>query len=111
MQNGKIVQRGEPMDVYRSPVNTYVAGLLGKYNLISLELATLLPGGFGRKPYVRPEEIIIVPDDAEGLKAQIKKVLFYGGHYELEVFIGGQTLIVRTEKPGFMKGDIINLAI
>ena len=111
MQNGKIIQRGEPMDVYRSPVNTYVAGLLGKYNLISLELATMLPGGFGRKAYVRPEEIAIVADDAEGLKAKITKVLFYGGHYELEVFIAGQTLIVRTDKPGFMKGEVVNLSI
>lgn len=111
MQNGKVIQRGAPMDVYRSPVNTYAAGLLGKYNLINLELATQLPGGYSRKPYVRPEEISIVAADAGGLKSVIQRVLFYGGHYELEVAIAAQTLIVRTDKPGYMRGEVVYISL
>ncbi len=111
MQNGRIVQRGAPIDVYRSPINTYVAGLLGKYSLITLELATSLPGGYSRKPYIRPEEIFIVENDAESLPARIQKVLFYGSYYDLEVAIANQILTVRTEKPGFMEGEVVYIKL
>ena len=47
MREGRIVQVGRPLDVYRSPVNTFVAGFLASppMNLISARLATGVDGG------------------------------------------------------------------
>jgi ABC-type sugar transport system ATPase subunit len=34
MKAGKLVQQGTPMQIYQQPVNEYIAGLFGKYNLL-----------------------------------------------------------------------------
>lgn len=37
MKNGRIIQVGQPAVIYHKPVNVYVGGLFGKYNLIDPE--------------------------------------------------------------------------
>ena len=34
MRNGHIIQQGSPENIYHHPVDTYIAGLFGKYNLL-----------------------------------------------------------------------------
>ena len=35
MKEGKIMQQGKPETIYHQPVNEYVAGMFGKYNLLN----------------------------------------------------------------------------
>ena len=57
MRDGKIVQRGAPVDVFESPVDEFVATFLGYENVLSL--------GDGRTVTFRPEHIGIHPEHAD----------------------------------------------
>jgi len=95
LRDAGIVQRGAPEAVYRGPVDAYVAGLFGKYNLIG-------------KTFVRPEDINIVN---EGLKGKVENVIFQGSYYDIEVQLKNSRLIVRTTRSGISVGDIIYIAL
>jgi iron(III) transport system ATP-binding protein len=54
LKNGKVIQQGTPHSIYREPVNEYVAGLFGAYNLITAGQQRILgvkwtTGSHGRK--------------------------------------------------------------
>ena len=84
MQNGAIVQQGTPQEVYRQPVNEYVAGLLGTYNLLSTSVVTALTGQPANKKHiVRPEDLRIAATEGKGLAATITAIHFFGSYYEI----------------------------
>jgi iron(III) transport system ATP-binding protein len=101
LRDADIVQRGKPEEVYRRPVDAYVAGLFGKYNLIG-------------KTVVRPEDIRILDkqgvaaaDGWRALSGQVQHVIFQGSYYDIDVQLKNSRLIVRTTKGGISVGDII----
>ena len=65
MLGGKIIQQGSPEHIYLQPVNTYAAGLFGKFNLFSVGKAKILAESFGlkhrsgKKLLIRPEQFKI----------------------------------------------------
>jgi iron(III) transport system ATP-binding protein len=90
LKNGKLVQRGTPEDIYRTPRTAYVAGLLGTYTVIDRTFAKF-------KWYARPENISVHPEGpGEGI---VKRVLFLGGHYAIEIVAGGK-LVTATSSHG-----------
>jgi len=105
LRDANIVQRGTPEEVYRRPVDAYVAGLFGKYNMIG-------------KTFVRPEDISILDQEgvaaAEGWRAlsgTVQSVIFQGSHYDIEVQLKNSRLIVRTTRGGISVGDIIYVTL
>ena len=40
IKEGKLVQQGTPQQIYYEPLNEYVAGMFGKYNLLTAEQAS-----------------------------------------------------------------------
>jgi ABC-type sugar transport system ATPase subunit len=102
MRAGAIVQQGPPRQLYQQPVNTYVAGLLGKYNLVEagdMAIFSALPGihQSGKAMVVRPEDFSIVTPSDNAVAGHITKVSFYGSHSEVEVSVAGITITVRPE--------------
>ena len=95
LRDGVVVQKGVPEEVYRRPVDAYVAGLFGKYNLIG-------------KTFVRPEDIKIVN---EGLAGRVETVIFQGSYYDIELQLKNSRLIVRTTRSGISVGDMIYIAL
>lgn len=98
LKAGQLVQQASPQQVYSGPVDKYVAGLFGKYNLLTPSLAKALSPfsdiefeAIGR--FIRPEEFKLV-GKGEGVKAQIEKRRFTGSFYEVEVSVAGQGLTV-----------------
>ena len=88
MKEGKIIQQGKPETIYHQPVNEYVAGLFGKYNLLKPEQAALFGiEANGKDVMIRPEEFVINEND--GVKGVIQKISFWGSFYEVEVIGGG----------------------
>lgn len=73
LQNGEIVQQDTPLTIYNKPVNSYVAGLTGNFNLLD---AKAFKGIFGQKVkgkvLIRPNELRIVPQDGVAMKV-VKK--------------------------------------
>ena len=96
LQNGELVQKGSPEDIYRKPVNEYVAGLFGQYNYIP-----------AKNVFLRPEDVLIskAPTDMEG---KVVSCSFYGKYYSLIVDIKEVRWIVSSDKP-FAAGETIYL--
>ncbi len=97
MQEGQIVQQASPETIYHHPVNEYVAGIFGKYNLLNAEQAALL--GIetnGKEIMLRPEEFNINAEKNKGVKGVIKSISFWGSYYEAEILITDFKIIVRT---------------
>ena len=87
MKEGKIVQRGTPEEIYYKPVNKYVAGMFGKYNLLTPEQASWFGIEANEKEVmIRPEGFRISATDHNGIKGTIQKISFWGSFYEVENF-------------------------
>jgi iron(III) transport system ATP-binding protein len=116
MKDGQIVQSGSPVEVYRRPINEYVAGLLGPYNLLSAsEVKYFLPeleiNEQFNKALLRPEQIIITENQKNALKAVVQNQNFYGHYSELEVKIWGRILKVKTEQKSYQRADTVFITL
>ena len=94
LQNGELVQKGSPEEIYREPVNEYVAGLFGDFNYVA-----------AKNVFVRPEDILISkePTDMEG---NVISCSFYGKYYSLTVDINGMKWIVSSDKAFSVGEDV-----
>ena len=115
MKEGRIQQQGPPEQIYRQPVNEYVAGLFGKYNLLD---PTLLAGQEGlqlngKRILVRPENLQVVAEGPHTLEGVIRKVSFLGSFYETEVQLtkGSGTVTLKAAKPSGAKGSTVHMAL
>lgn len=114
MRKGKIEQLDTPEKIYKKPLNEYVAGLFGSYNLInrawSLSEERQFPMVEGRW-LVRPEEFEIVKESQKGESMTISKVYFMGGYDEVEAISDSETILIRCEMGECQKGDKIAVRI
>jgi ABC-type sugar transport system ATPase subunit len=116
LREGAIVQQGSPQQLYRQPVNEYVAGLFGSYNLIPaqhLSLLAPLPGIVlnGKNALIRPEAIKLVGSGESTVAALVTGVRFFGAYYETDVAVGPLKLTVRTSEATHGKGDTVQLSV
>lgn len=115
MKDGVIVQQGAPQQVYYQPVNTYAAGLLGKYNLLESATAKALVTGplpKGKQLFVRPEDLVLsTQNDDKTIKGKINTVTFYGGYYELEVALPKDNITLKTIHTPAKPGDMVYISL
>lgn len=120
MKAGQIIQQGKPEAIYHHPVNAYVAGLFGKYNLIDPAHFKVLQGldhfekkEKGGKLLLRPENLKIRKKDHQnsGIMGKVNGVNFFGSHYEIEVLAFGEKLLIKSEKGDFLKGEEVFVLI
>jgi ABC-type sugar transport system ATPase subunit len=115
MKAGEIIQRGTPLHVYQQPLNQYVAGLFGSYNLIepsetdALNLAKNKPNN--KSLFLRPEDIVLTNDDRNGLIGEVLNVLFFGSYCDVLVAVGNTTITARVSNNKIKKGDIVGVFI
>jgi iron(III) transport system ATP-binding protein len=120
MQAGRILQLGTAEDLYRRPTSPFVAGFIGRANVmrgvvravgdgcVTLELAgqevtlpTPLPisGGAVVSAVIRPESITI-GSAGQGLRGKLLNRVYLGDKVEYTVQVGGDALqIVRSDPP------------
>ena len=111
MKEGKLLQQGTPQEVYHKPVDEYVAGLFGKYNLLKPHIAVLFGiDSNGEDVMTRPENFRIYKT-GNGVKGMIQKISFWGSYYEAEVVIDDAKIIVRTNANELQPGNKIILRI
>ena len=102
LKNGKILQEGTAMEVYKKPVNEYAAALLGSYNLLE---ATI----FGEQILVRPEDILITDDLSEKYNGIVTAKNFMGSFYEIEIKIITQIIKVKTTNGKIVVGEKVGI--
>lgn len=112
MRDGKILQIGDPKRIYDEPVNAFVADFIGESNIlkgtmIRDELVSFAGAdfpcvdyGFGENApvdvVVRPEDVMLVGEDAGMLTGTVQSVLFKGVHYEMMIDTGAFTFKVHS---------------
>lgn len=118
IENGKIIQQGNPKQIYLQPVNEYCAALFGRYNLIDttklhlFDKADLLSlPQFGDAIFTRPEHFKIVDATLSAVKGIIKKIVFFGSYFELDLLVADSVIVVRTMETGFAENDEVGLSL
>ncbi|WP_276372316.1 ABC transporter ATP-binding protein [Chryseolinea sp. H1M3-3] len=112
MKDGKILQKGSPKKIYRRPLNEYVAGLFGNYNLIEKSQAHLFYKMWGKEPkekklVVRPEHFKITKKKSDALEGRVIHITFFGSHYEIAISVGDILITVTTRKNNVKKGEAV----
>jgi ABC-type sugar transport system ATPase subunit len=115
LRDGKLIQQGTPVKVYNQPVDEYVAGLFGRYNVLS-EVFKPWVNALPAKPrnkniFLRPEHLIITKRKADSVKGMIERVIFMGSHFEVEVRVADQLMIIRSDDNSLRKGDSIYVGV
>ena len=106
MREGKVVQKGTGRQIYYHPVNEYVAGMFGKYNMLTPSQASWFEiQTTGEKVMIRPENFVI--NEKEGVKGTIQKVSFWGNFYEAEISVKDTKIITRTDSDRWKEGSEI----
>lgn len=116
IREGQIVQQGPPSIVYRQPLNEYVAGLFGAYNLIPASSAAIFEKLSGTKPngktlFFRPEDIRIMNKSGHTVTGTVVSVAFMGGYYETGIKVEGVDLIARTIQSELVVGEMVEIIL
>ncbi len=112
MKKGQIIQKGTPEIIYYQPLNEYVAGMFGRYNLLTSEQATLFGIDANKKNIIiRPEDFFISKTSENGVKGLVKKISFWGSFYEIEIAVDGFKIIARVVNNEWEVGEELYLKI
>lgn len=103
IREGRIVQQGTPKQIYYQPVNEYVAGMFGKYNVLRPTQASRFGIEAGKELLLRPEAFTI--NDKDGQKGMIQKISFWGSFYEVEIILSDLKIVVRVTKNEWTNGE------
>lgn len=110
---GRIIQQAAPHLIYHQPVDAYVAGLFGGYNLVPAHLAQPFYQYKGVKKdrdiFFRPDAICIADKSASTIGATVVNVSFMGAWDEIELLAGEVRLVYKAINHGLGKGDAVNL--
>jgi ABC-type sugar transport system ATPase subunit len=114
IRSGKIVQQGTPSVLYTQPVNEYVAGLFGSYNLVPAALtASFIQGDAARNNkdiFFRPEEIRLNEPGAT-VEAIVERIAFMGAYYEIGLLSHGIRLLARVMKHELHQGERVGISV
>lgn len=111
LKDGNVIQHGTPQQIYREPVNEYVAGLFGTYNLLTEGQQKIIgvkhPVG---NRLVRPEEFRIRKSKTAN-RFHIDEVRFCGNLYELRLTYRQLTVSVATTLDKYSVGDKVEISL
>ena len=113
MNSGHVEQIAKPHEAYEKPASAFVAGFLGKTNLLARE--ALEPGlCYGNEPFVsiRPEKITFTEGGSEHLAGRVVNRVFQGNHwlYQVDTAAGLVTVIRQNSgEPAPEEGETVHL--
>lgn len=107
MRNGEIIQKGSAEELYNRPKDEYCAGLLGNYNLIDTSSIPVLQqkNNDGKKLFCRPEQVKLAPVSNNLLTGIVKKILYWGSYYTIDVEVNHQLIFLQTASHELSVGE------
>ena len=99
LKEGRILQKGTAVTIYKKPSTEYTAGLLGNYTLIDTAKSNFSKyfNGRGRKKVmVRPEAFKLHLKKKRGVAGRVVHVNYFGTHDEATVDCGGESILIST---------------
>lgn len=115
LENGMLVQTGAPLNIYRNPCNETVAGLLGPYQIISVDwLNNIFNANIQSmvsQVFCRPDSFFLNLKDDEAVKnVQIIRIRNLGPYWLIDLEMNGcQLLVSHAGELGFNTGDWVEL--
>ena len=97
LKDGKIIEEGNPKNIYNNPKNKYVASLFGDVNEIEID---------GKTTFIYPNQLMIV--EKSNLKVEVVNSYFIGSHYLIEANYNNKTIFFESEN-SIPIGNEINL--
>jgi spermidine/putrescine transport system ATP-binding protein len=124
MSEGRVEQLATPTEIYDKPATSFVAGFIGKTNLLECRRDSDRRAAAGDVHLVLSEpaeeetftlsirpEAIVIGEDSRGLanhfEAKVGDILFLGHERELLVDVGDQRLMVRRNSRDYSPGEPI----
>lgn len=105
MQAGRFVQIGTPDEIYRRPVNRFVAGFMGEVNILAVTqgadapvfagLGLRAPAGRGAYAVLRPEALAPGGVGAVAFDAEVTQKLMLGSRTQFHLRAGDAALIAE----------------
>lgn len=125
MNEGNIVQSGNPSEIYTAPANSFVAKFIGNYNLLTIDQFQQMTQSkeiVGKEVAIRPEvielaydsEVIVNHDDKWAFEGKIRDISMTGNVLRYEVDVNGIGLRVdhlHHRDHIFQKGDRIKVLL
>jgi len=111
LKDGKVVQQGSAEVIYQQPINEYVAGLFGNYNVITPSLARLLgKPGLKQENLVRSEDIKVVKKH-DVHKWKVDEIYFYGNRFELKLLYKEHVIHAAVHNKNIALGDWVDVRL
>jgi ABC-type sulfate/molybdate transport systems ATPase subunit len=115
LKQGSIVQQDTPVNIYREPINEYVAALFGKYNVLTPALALAFSEYSDLElnrinSFIRPEEFKITAE-GKGVKAIVESTRFCGHAYEATVNVQSQPIIILLHNDPPSEGELVYICL
>ncbi|MET7399680.1 ABC transporter ATP-binding protein [Dactylosporangium sp. NPDC005572] len=115
MQHGRLIQVDSPENLYRRPVNEYVASFLGEANLFPADHRGPLPAGAGGPAsgtaVIRPEDLVILdaahPADRWSIRGVVRLLSFQGSRFRLELATPEGQVVVCSLPPHAEVGALV----
>jgi len=112
---GAIVQQDSPVNIYKTPVNAYVAALFGKYNVLTPTLGLALSEYADLElnrinSFIRPEEFKRT-EEGKGIKAEVESIRFCGHAYEATVLVQSQPIVILLHDEVPSAGETIYISL
>ena len=111
MKDGKLLQHATPQEIYYKPINEYVAGMFGKYNLLKPHIASLFGVASNSNDVMTRPENFKIYKTGSGVKGTIHKISFWGSFYEVEVMIEDAKITIRDNESKWKVADKIFVGI
>jgi ABC-type sulfate/molybdate transport systems ATPase subunit len=115
LKDGRTVQKGTPQKIYNEPASEYVAGLFGKYILLTSELYDLFRSKKMRNipdnKIIRPEHLRFVPKGSAALPAEILDVNFLGFYHEIKLSIKGNIILLPSIDGNYKPGKKVYITL
>src|SRR5437762_1208050 len=134
LREGTVQQIGTPEELYRSPVNSYVAGFMGYRNLLAMDVTGLRDGAVSVSGYgvdlvgtardvtgpgravvaIRPEDVEVADQAAQGdnlMRVTVEVVEYHGREQAVEAKLpAGQPLRLRSHAR-LAPGDVVTVRV
>ena len=115
MQDGHILQRGTPAQVYYKPCSEYAGGITGGYNLLPPGVLALFPGyspgTHTGAAFIRPEQLTLAAGNDRGAVATVTQVSFLGSFYEILAQLGSTVVSIRVMHTHAAPGDQVYVSL
>lgn len=113
LRKGKIIQEGSAQNIYHSPIDEYVAALMGKYNVVNKTLLKQL----GKQKVkadelIRPESFKISRrHSANAVEAYVEKISFCGSYLEVNIAVKNIFLKIHTSVQDIRMGERVFVSL